>query len=93
MRDFIEKYKVEKIGANTQVIEIDGIKYLQSYESIVAKYNTISEELVLLPKWDYSETTLKHVSRFVREQTKFHYENKAEFEKEIEKNVCIRRED
>lgn len=46
-------------------------KYLQSYDSIVAfqpYYNFISPEYkaVLYPKWDYSRTTCKHITRWLQ---------------------------
>lgn len=40
---------------------------LQSYSSIVAVYDEIRDALFLLPRWDYSVTTISHVRKFCAE--------------------------
>jgi hypothetical protein len=89
MDKFIEKYTVERQDGKSQVIDINGIKYLQSYETIVAKYDTETEELTLLPKWNSSATTSRHMRQFINQQTVYHYESKKEFKKEIESHGKI----
>lgn len=41
--------------------------YLKSYDSIVAAYDPDENRLYLGPRWDYSQTTIKHVKAFVKE--------------------------
>tara|TARA_R100000479_G_scaffold22289_1_gene8479 strand:+ start:1078 stop:1341 length:264 start_codon:yes stop_codon:yes gene_type:complete len=39
--------------------------YLQSYKSIVAKYNKETKIVYLGYDWDYSRTTMKYVKKFI----------------------------
>lgn len=43
----------------------DEILYLQSYESVVIRYNPAREYMTVGPDWDFSKTTMKHVRMFV----------------------------
>lgn len=54
---------VEQLGNNVCAIHTDKGTYLQSYRSIVALkgHGTIT----LYPKWDFSRTTMKHVTQFL----------------------------
>jgi len=51
--------------ANHFVIYKDGDRYLQSYQSIVAKIETPFKAVILGNDWDYSRTTLKHLRAFL----------------------------
>lgn len=42
-----------------------GILYYFSYDSLIASYNQKSDTLTLFKKWDYSQTTLKYLYRFI----------------------------
>lgn len=47
----------------------DSVKALKSYDSIVAM--ATSENIFMLPRYDYSPTTWKHVHAFIRDCTSF----------------------
>ncbi len=42
-----------------------GVLYYFSYNSLIAKYDTKKDILTLFKKWDYSQTTLKYLYRFI----------------------------
>ena len=44
--------------------EKENIFILQSYESIIAKYNENTTQITLFENWNYSKTTLKHLYLF-----------------------------
>ena len=53
---------------NKAIVDVDdnnGIKTLYSYNTPVAKIN--GKKVELLPKWDLSQTTLRHVKEFLRQ--------------------------
>ena len=75
--------------ANQFVITGLGYKTFQSYYSTICYI--VDDELVLEgDTWDYSNTTRKYFKQFINEETSFHYENKAQWLKEIENNKNIR---
>lgn len=45
----------------------------KSYSSICAVFDCDEKILYLLPRWDYSVTTLKQLNKFVNEYTNMHY--------------------
>lgn len=47
------------------IIDNDDMVYCQSYNSIVAVFNSQKNTLILGRDWDYSITTLKHLYRFL----------------------------
>lgn len=47
----------------------DSVKALKSYDSIVAM--ATSEDIFMLPRYDYSSTTWKHVHAFIQDCTSF----------------------
>lgn len=47
----------------------DSVKALKSYDSIVAM--ATSEDIFMLPRYDYSPTTWKHVHAFIQDCTSF----------------------
>lgn len=55
---------------NQFLIEDKGEKYLQSYESIVAKINH-NGVLTLGKHWNYSKTTLKHLYLFLNDFVRY----------------------
>ena len=47
------------------ILDNSGARYLQSYQSIVAKVDGPEGHWVFGPDWDYSVTTLKHLKTFL----------------------------
>ena len=62
----------------------EGIKYLYSYNTCVC-YIDNSENVHLLPHWNYSATTLRHVKEFLK-QNNFKAENKKQIEQDYFNN-------
>lgn len=62
---------------NQFLLDINGVRYLQSYESVVAKYYYDEEKnkriLVLGRDWNYSNTTRKHLYMFIDDCTSYYY--------------------
>ena len=57
--------KVTRLENKNQfIIRVNDYIYFQSYNSLIASYNTITKELILFTDWDYSKTTLKHLYLF-----------------------------
>lgn len=50
---------------NHFIIKKDNRIILQSYESLVAEYDTKTKNLIFGNNWDYSSTTLKHIYTFI----------------------------
>lgn len=48
---------------------------LKSYASNVAVYDKTTNRVYLLPKYDYSNTTTKHVHAFIEDYTPFYFMN------------------
>lgn len=63
------------------VVDIDGGKLLESYNTKVAR--VVNGKLELLPKWDYSATTLRHVAEFAKQTDT--YEQLLAYKKETRK--------
>ena len=58
--------KVEQFYNKNQFLIIDkGVKYFQSYNSMIAKIE--NGTLTLGIDWDYSQTTLKHLYLFIND--------------------------
>jgi len=58
--------KVEQFYNKNQFLIIDkGVKYFQSYDSMIAKIE--HGTLTLGMDWDYSKTTLKHLYLFIND--------------------------
>lgn len=68
---------------NHIVLTADDAIYFQSYDSIVAKYSK-DGVLTLGCDWNYSRTTIKHLSRFIREYTNKNIQGIKEIEQAIE---------
>jgi hypothetical protein len=58
---------VTQYAPNQTVIDMGDTVYLQSYKSIVAKYNKETKIVYLGYDWDYSRTTMKYVKKFISE--------------------------
>lgn len=56
------KIQTYRLGANATELTIGDVRYLQSYNSLVAAYK--NGKLYLGSRWDYSVTTVKHVCQF-----------------------------
>ena len=69
---------VSQYAPNQTLIDMGDTVYLQSYKSIVAKYNKETKKVYLGYDWDYSKTTMKYVKRFIRECATHQYTNKME---------------
>lgn len=68
--------KIEQFHHANQFLIIDFAKNgnissltFQSYDSIIAVYFTTSRLLMLTRRWDFSQTTLKHLYMFIEERT------------------------
>lgn len=66
---------------NLTIIENEGQIVLFSYNSKIATFykGTKSQWLGLTDKWDYSQTTLKHLKHFINNYTCYNYESKKDF--------------
>ncbi len=53
---------------NKYIDTVNGIVFLKSYSSIIARYDRKSHTLILGSHWNYSITTLKHLYKFFREE-------------------------
>ena len=58
---------VTQYAPNQTLIDMGNTVYLQSYKSIVAKYNKETKIVYLGYDWDYSRTTMKYVEKFIGE--------------------------
>ena len=54
---------------------------LTSYSSIVAFYDFNTNTIYLLPRWDYSRTTISHVQKFIEDYTNYSYPGVAAIRK------------
>ena len=70
--------------ATNQFVIFDGNKiYFQSYQTTIARYDVVTNELVLSKDWNYSRTTTKHLNIFLREYTNYYISSS----KEIKENI------
>jgi len=69
---------ITQYAPNQTLIETEEAIYLQSYQSIVARYDKDSKIVKLGYDWDYSKTTMKYVKRFIKECARHQYTNKME---------------
>ena len=56
---------ITQYAPNQTLIETEEAIYLQSYRSIVAKYDKETKIVYLGYDWDYSRTTMKYVKKFI----------------------------
>jgi hypothetical protein len=69
---------ITQYAPNQILIETDEAIYLQSYSTVVARYNKDSKSINLGYDWDYSRTTMKYVKRFIKECATHQYTNEME---------------
>ena len=70
---------------NHFIMEDDKKRVFQSYQSIVAIWK--DRKLTLGHDWDYSKTTMKHLNRFIREETSLNIQGAKEIRKAIENGI------
>ena len=56
---------ITQYAPNQTLIQTEEAIYLQSYKSIVAKYDKETKIIYLGYDWDYSRTTMKYVKMFI----------------------------
>ena len=65
----LSKYKNLNVSQfehiNQYVIKVDTLVCFQSYESLIAVFDTATGILILGCDFDYSQTTLKHLYKFI----------------------------
>tara|TARA_R110002012_G_scaffold284758_1_gene475663 strand:+ start:692 stop:1012 length:321 start_codon:yes stop_codon:yes gene_type:complete len=61
---------ITQYAPNQILIETEEAIYLQSYKSIVAKYDKETKIVFLGYDWDYSRTTMKYVKKFIGQCSK-----------------------
>lgn len=71
------------MASNYTEFKIGSLVYLRSYNSVVAKYDLNNQTLTLGHDWDYSVTTVKHLSMFMNNWTR----NLPRGSKEIQKAI------
>jgi len=74
--------------ANQIKVETDSATYFQSYESVIAKVEKNTKNVLLTQYWDYSPTTLRHLRTFLSDMG-FEYGSKKEIAKAIEDGYII----
>ena len=62
--------KVKIIGKNVCEIELNNGYYLQSYQTIVAHKNRKGDFIMLYKDWQYSRTTVKHITQWLNTDAK-----------------------
>lgn len=83
--------KMHENKNNMAILENEDERYLISYDTTICKFDCTTKKLYLNTfKWDYSQTTLKHLKHFINQYTDYEYINKQQFEKEALKNNDIR---
>ena len=70
---------------NHFIMEDDTKTVFQSYDSIVAIWE--DRKLTLGHDWDYNKTTMKHLNRFIREETTLYINGAKEIRKAIENGI------
>lgn len=63
-----------------KVVENDLMKSLYSYDTLVATLDTTTGNITLHPRWNESQTTLRHVKEFLKQNDCF-VGSKSELEK------------
>lgn len=69
---------------NYNEFHIDSFVYLQSYKSIVAKWDTEKQVLTLGHDWSYSMTTIIHIGIFMNHITNRKEHGRKEIQKAID---------
>lgn len=64
----VERHSIDVVVKETgEIVSIPDAFILKSYRSIVAVYPFNDNKLYLLPRYDYSNTTWKHLHAFVQD--------------------------
>ena len=74
------------LHANQFDIDVKGVHYLQSYDSVVC---AISDKIYLLENYDYSNTTIKHLYGFIRKYAGFSVYRAKDLKKLIKNGDAI----
>lgn len=81
--ELIARFDSRKSFYHKALVKVeDGIKTLLSYETPVARVS--GGKLELMSDWDYSKTTLRHVTEFAKQTNT--YEQLFEFKKSTRKS-------
>ncbi len=56
---------VTRYNNNNLIFKDSKYLYLISYNSVIAKYDKLSDKLTLFKNWDFSSTTTKYLYRFI----------------------------
>lgn len=70
-------------------IEDEHEVYLQSYDSIVAKYNKQRNHITIGYDWDYSRTTMKAVKSFISDCSTVGYFTIADLRRQLETGLVL----
>ena len=87
--------KIHQLNNKNQfVINHNEMIYFQSYDSLVAAYNTKTQKLVIGCDWDYSNTTRKHLYIFMSDYCGFssdiyYAKNKRQLINKLIKNKVV----
>lgn len=64
----VERHAIDVVvGSTEEIVHIPDAFILKSYDSYVAVYPFNGNKLYLLPRYDYSNTTWKHLHAFVQD--------------------------
>lgn len=69
----LESRSITCYTKDNEQFTIDYPVILKSYASDVAVYDECANRVYLLPKYDYSNTTTKHVHAFIEDYTPFSF--------------------
>lgn len=68
--DYFERVQIRYLkDMETETVEVKDAYALKSYNSIVAIWDERNAMMYLLPRYDYSVTTWKHVHAFIEDYT------------------------
>jgi len=83
--------KVEQfIHKNQFIIKHNQTITFQSYETTICKMDYLTNKLILnKSNWDWSNTTRNHFKEFINIHTPYNYQNKKQWQKEINQNDNI----
>lgn len=92
----MNKIKILENKKNTCILCFDNLYQLENYHSTIARYDINTKKLYLNNNilnnkiiWNYSQTTLKELKRFINNYTNYNYETFKEFKKTVEENKNI----
>ena len=75
---------------NQFIIKVDGVKYFQSYDTTIAKYDYRNNKLyVVRGATDYSTTTSKYFYKFLRDEVGLSVYSKKDFKRDCDECDAI----